>query len=144
MSSKQELSALLKKHKVSVTSARLAVFEALSRLGPCTFAELNHELSPSVNRASIYRTIKLFESLGVVHRLPMGWKYKLELSDLFNKHHHHISCAGCGQISVAKEDRQIERLILDITSGAGYEHLSHSLEITGLCAGCQSKGYRTA
>lgn len=92
---------------------------------------------PQIDRASVYRTVDLFERLGVVQRVTTGWKYKLELTDRFAEHHHHLTCSSCGRtIDIAGDD--LERLIDQISAARGFLPTAHQIEIQGLCASCQA------
>lgn len=128
----------LKKNGYSVTSARKAIFNALDKEEPQTMREVVAGL-PRVDKASIYRTIALFENLGVVQRLQIGWKYKLELSDTFSYHHHHLTCRNCGTVVSLREDPMLEASLKSLAGEYGYKDLSHQLEISGLCQNCQTK-----
>jgi Fur family ferric uptake transcriptional regulator len=132
-----KIATLLKDTGYSLTKPRLAVFGLLERTEPLSMSDLVTRL-PDVDRASIYRTIELFERLGAVNRLQMGWKYKLELSDLFSDHHHHATCVSCGKMNAIEEDAEIERKIHDLAEKNHFQLASHSLEIRGLCLACQS------
>ena len=134
----QLLRKMLKERGASITSARLFVYELLWGKEPQSMGELTHRLDGKIDRASLYRTIELFEKIGVVQRIYMGWKYKVELSDVFTHHHHHISCVKCGQIKPITESDQLEQLLQSIATEHGYEIQSHQLEIQGLCKTCQS------
>lgn len=126
----------LKNAGYSLTSARKKVFGGLESHEPQTVNELVKRLVGQVDRASVYRTIALFEKLGVVQRLQMGWKYKLELSDLFNYHHHHITCSSCGKIVPLREDVLLESAIDSVAQEYGFTTVRHQLEIQGICKDC--------
>jgi Fur family transcriptional regulator, ferric uptake regulator len=130
-------SEVLRKNGCSLTKVRQAVFEALEEKGPLSMNELVNKVKPSVDRASVYRTIALFEELGIVQRIQLGWKYKLELSDLFNYHHHHISCSKCGTVSPIKEDAILEASVQAIAQEYGFQTTRHQIEIQGICRNCQ-------
>jgi len=127
----------LKQNKFSVTGARTLVFEALQDEEPLSMAELQIKLDGMVDRASLYRTVDLFEKLGIVQRLQNGWKYKLELADDFNFHHHHISCKNCGLTLPVREDLTLEASIRTLAMEYGFTEATHQLEIRGLCPRCQ-------
>lgn len=139
MSKETSLRDELKKHGHSVTRARKDVFIELQRSGPCTIAELNSKLSSGMHRASIYRTVQLFEEIGVVRRIQIGWKYKLELSDIFNDHHHHAHCVSCYKILSLPLNNQLERLIMIDAEKQGFEITEHNVELYGYCQQCQTK-----
>lgn len=89
-----------------------------------------------IDRASLYRVISLFENLGIVERLYIGWKYKIELSGIFSPHHHHITCLKCGKLVVLKEDSEIEQLIASLAAKNHITAAHHQLEIQGYCEKC--------
>jgi Fur family ferric uptake transcriptional regulator len=84
----------------------------------------------------VYRAVDLFERLGVVQRLHTGWKYKLELSDKFTEHHHHLTCVRCGR-TVAMNEDELERLIHRLAGEYDFLPTAHQIEIQGLCATCR-------
>lgn len=131
------LQTTLKRHHKSVTSSRCLIFEALQGKEPQSINHLIQMCEAQVDRASIYRTISLFEKLGIVQRLPIGWKYKLELSDEFNDHHHHITCSQCGCIVSIPEDTELEARLETIVNQLGFKSQLHQIEVRGLCANCQ-------
>jgi len=92
-----------------------------------------------VDRASLYRTVHLFEQLGLVQRIYIGWKYKIELSDIFTHHHHHISCLGCGKVVAMTEEAEIEQLISQLAARHGFTAQSHQLEVRGYCPLCSQR-----
>lgn len=137
MEQEKQLRNFLKAHQLSTTDTRLKVFKALDKQEPQTMSELITTLT-NVDRASVYRTVALFEKLGIIRRLQIGWKYKLELSEQFNYHHHHISCTKCGAIFPLREDANLEAIINSLANEYGFEPQDHQLEIQGLCRNCQN------
>lgn len=129
----------LRNSRYSVTEARKLVFEALEHEEPLSMAELLIKIDGLVDRASLYRTIALFEKLGIVQRLQIGWKYKLELADDFSFHHHHITCRVCGLTLPVREDLTLEASIRNLAMEYGFTDSRHQLEIHGLCPRCQDK-----
>lgn len=123
--------------RYSLTRPRRVVFDALSDTVPLTMQELVAACSPSIDRASIYRTVSLYEQLGIVHRILRGWKYTLELSDAFQHHHHHMHCTRCGRTLTLPEDQQLEVRLRRLAAANGFTPHSHSLEISGICSDCQ-------
>lgn len=92
----------------------------------------------SIDRASVYRAVALFERLGIAQRLNTGWKYKLELSDKFADHHHHMTCTQCGTMTAINED-ELEQLLGRLTATYEFTPTAHQLEIQGLCRRCRSQ-----
>jgi Fur family ferric uptake transcriptional regulator len=134
----QQLQDKLKDNGYSLTAPRRLVFEALQGEKPRTMRELVTSCGDNIDRASIYRTTMLFEKLGITHRIQIGWKYKLELSDIFQHHHHHLACNGCGKLCVLPEDPMLERHIHALAAAHGFIPQDHQLELRGLCLACQS------
>lgn len=122
----------------SLTKARQAVFAALTKQEPKSMAELVASL-PNIDRASVYRAVSLFEELGIIQRLQIGWKYKLELSDAFHYHHHHISCIKCHVIVPLREDQLLEAAVGSLAHEYGFTPSAHQIEIQGLCRTCRSQ-----
>lgn len=97
-----------------------------------------HELvarTPSVDRSSVYRAVELFERLGIVQRLNTGWKYRIELTDKFAAHHHHVTCTHCGR-TVPLEETELEAFIEQLAARHGFQPSGHQIEIQGLCQQC--------
>lgn len=131
------LTETLKNNGYSLTQPRKALFSALQSGTPRTMRELTLDLASVMDRASIYRTVELFEGLGIVTRVQTGWKYKIELSDLFSPHHHHITCTKCGKIVSFDEPQGFDELLHKIALRHGFSAEAHSLEISGTCSRCR-------
>lgn len=129
---------VLKHQGYSLTRPRLAVFKALQDKEPQTMADIVKACAAKADRASVYRTVALFERLGIVQRLQIGWKYRLELSDTFHHHHHHLTCSRCGAVIPLPEDRQLEARLHTLARSQDFIMNGHQLEIQGLCSKCQS------
>lgn len=133
----ETLAEQLKANGFSLTAARKTIFLALLDKEPQTMAEIAKSVTKSVDRASVYRTISLFEKLGIVERLQLGWKYKIELSDTYTSHHHHISCIKCGQVQSFDESMTLQFELKQLAQEAGFIETGHQLELRGICKNCQ-------
>lgn len=133
---------ILRSNSDSVTSTRKQVFMALYGKDPLSIHDLYEQLNGKVDRVSVYRTVDLFEKRGIANRIQIGWKYKIELSDVFVEHHHHVSCLGCGKVFAVQEDERIENLIAEIASRNHIHNPVHQLEIQGYCDECYVKNER--
>jgi Fur family transcriptional regulator, ferric uptake regulator len=127
----------LKKAGHSITKSRDQVFLALVDQEPLRMSELVHRLEPTIDRATIYRTVSLLESLGIIEKLIIGWKYKLELSHEYSGHHHHLTCIDCGVVVDIQGDKQTEKMLHSLARMHGFDHESHQLEIRGKCSVCR-------
>lgn len=132
-----DLAALLKKNGSSLTKPRKLAFNLLLNQEPQTIQVLVRRAAGQVDRATIYRTIELFEELGVVHRLNIGWKYKIELSDMFSGHHHHFYCTNCQKTYKLSPNPMLETMIDSVTAKEGFSPRGHQLEVHGLCENCR-------
>jgi len=128
---------ILKEAGFSLTAARTAVFTALSGQEPMSMHELVAHTA-GTDRSSVYRAVELFERLGIVQRLNTGWKYKIELTDKFSDHHHHLTCVQCGQ-TIAMNEEQLETFIENIARSHGFTPQAHQIEIQGVCSQCTAK-----
>jgi len=135
--SRQLLRKVLKNNGHSLTEQRNIVFDLLWDEEPLSMRELSDRSKELLDRASLYRTIALYEKLGLVQRIYIGWKYKVELSDVLTTyHHHHISCLGCGKVIAVTEEYEIECLINSLVDRYGFVTTNHQLEIQGYCSQC--------
>jgi Fur family ferric uptake transcriptional regulator len=132
----EQLKVQLRDAGYSLTKPRLTVFSALQGKKPKTMHELVASLDNVIDRASVYRTVTLFESLGIINRIQHGWKYRIELTDAYTPHHHHITCSVCNRMVSFHESEVFEELINAAALDQGFVPKSHSLEIVGLCQKC--------
>jgi Fe2+ or Zn2+ uptake regulation protein len=135
----QTLKVLLKKNGASLTKSRKIIFDLLLNQKPQSMQVLIGRAKDRVDRSTIYRTMELFERLGIVQRLNIGWKYKFELSDVFQEHHHHFHCNNCGTTLSLKQNPMLEKMIDAVITRSGHAPRGHQLEIYGLCADCQHR-----
>src|SRR3990167_2971272 len=135
----KDLKALLVKNRASLTSPRKKVFDLLMGQGPQTMQVLVKRAEGKVDRATVYRTLELFERLGIVQRLNIGWKYKYELSDIFLEHHHHFYCSSCGKSYDLPANSMLETMINSVAVKEGFSPRGHQLEIYGLCPTCSGQ-----
>jgi Fur family ferric uptake transcriptional regulator len=129
--------SLLSRHNYHVTKARLVVFRILQSPEPLSIREIIDKSKEQIDRVSVYRAIDLFEKLGVIHKIYIGWKDKIELSDTFLDHHHHLSCTNCGKIVKIQDEKHIDSFIDSIVKEHGFVAVQHRFEVDGVCPTCQ-------
>lgn len=129
---------LLKQNDHFVTKPRLRLFAILQKRPALTMQQLIPLLSQH-DQVTVYRNIDLFEELGVVNRLRLGWQTKIELSDKFMHHHHHFTCTNCGKVFDLPDDPLVEKQINQLGEGQNFKVTDHQLEIRGICINCQNK-----
>jgi len=127
---------ILENHKLRVTKPRRAIFETLrSASHPLSEVEIA-AATPTVDPVTVYRTIELFLKLEIVAGVAHGWKQRYELASMFRPHHHHILCSECGQVEEIQSEK-LEQFIRHIAREHGFEVMSHTFEIAGICANCR-------
>lgn len=144
VASEREVAALrqfLSKQNHSWTRPREAVFKSL-RSSPAALPDLVRRLKTKIDPVSVYRTVDIFEELGVVHRIWQGWKSIIELTDTFSSHHHHFVCENCGRL-IDFDDSSLEQSIKLLSTKLKLRIDHHHLELFGLCNKCQETGVLT-
>jgi Fur family ferric uptake transcriptional regulator len=134
---KPTLKTVLGRNGASLTKTRWQLFNLLLNKGPLSTTELAELAQDKVDRATVYRTVELFEDLGIVQRINFGWKYKLELTDMFVGHHHHLHCTYCGTSYKMPESNILETMIDNVAAQSGFSPRNHTLEIYGMCQECR-------
>lgn len=131
-----KLEDLLHQHRLRMTNPRRVVFEFFSLAHePIQLRSIITALLPLIDRASIYRTVALFEQLGVVQEVHRPGRQWLELGENFTHHHHHITCTSCG-LSQALTSPILEQNLVTLAAKAGFSVTGHQVEITGRCRDC--------
>lgn len=96
---------------------------------------------PEIGLATVYRTLDLFEQLGIVYKLDSGdGQARYEFKEHGERHyHHHLICVTCGKIIEFNEDL-IQNLEQIFAERANFKITDHSLRFFGICDECQRKG----
>lgn len=104
--------------------------------------ELIKNKNPNMGIATIYRTLQLFEEIGLVykHNFDDGCsRYEILSPNSTEVHqHHHLLCKKCGKIIEVKEDlmNSLEEII---EKQYNFEILNHVVKFTGICNECRNK-----
>lgn len=113
-----------------LTKPRLKVLKFLEKEKCLISARKVHDRIKTVDRASIYRTLNLFEKLRIVH-VEISEKEKLYC--LENHPHHHIICRKCGYT----EDFECKKS--EFIKPNNFSNIQHQLTLTGVCNSCNPK-----
>ncbi|HVM31066.1 MAG TPA: Fur family transcriptional regulator [Candidatus Limnocylindrales bacterium] len=91
----------------------------------------------SLGRATVFRTLELFNEMGLLERLdlPNGEHAYVVCAP---RHHHHVICSRCGRTSEVA-DLGLEGVLDDASSQTGYQIEDHRLELYGLCPACRGR-----
>lgn len=136
MSLNDRLSTYLKQHHLRQTQPRRIVFEFLvNAKAPVKLRQIIELQGNWADRASLYRTVKLYKQLGIIHEVHRPGGDWLELGGEFSAHHHHLTCTHCG-ITQVIENPPLEDHLSKIAKQLGFVAHDHHVEISGLCASC--------
>lgn len=128
----------LKQAGSNATKKRVTIFTHLQNNSPQSVGRLARDLHAVVDRATVYRTVELFEKLGIVNRIWHGFKHQIELSEIFTPHHHHAQCQNCGK-TLDITSKELEVILNELGKWHHFLTLSHSVELVGYCDTCQKR-----
>lgn len=131
---------LFKAKKLSMSHPRLLIYEELANsISPVGPLELYGNLvkkRKKIGLTSIYRSLDLFESLGIVFKITNGSAVKYKLCESEN-HHHHIICKACGNVAELNFC-EISDWSKRVAESTGYQVIDHQLNFLGFCKACKS------
>jgi Fur family ferric uptake transcriptional regulator len=135
----QTLARRLRALRVRVTPQRLLVLEALAAHGGhMTAEEVMRWAAPratGLNLATVYRTLELLVSLGLVAQTDLGAEATaFEL--VGPAPHHHLVCERCGAV-IEMADTVFQSLRADVLRRYGFEAQSRHIALFGVCRDCQ-------
>ncbi len=134
----QQFANTLKQNRLFLTNERIQIFTILKSLkAPCSINQLVKLSQQYADRSTVYRSLEIFERINVVKRVYSGWKYKIELSDDFSDHHHHMTCTSCNSVQSFHESSEFTLQLQKLEKQYGFLSDSHNLELRGLCANCR-------
>ena len=115
----------------------MELFGAKALLSPQELYRSLLKKEKKVGLTSIYRSLDLFESLGMVFKIRNGSSVKYKLCEL-EDHHHHIVCKACGNV-VELNFCDISDWSKKVSESTGYQVIDHQLNFYGLCKDCRIK-----
>lgn len=143
MNPSNDLPVVLRVNDKRTTPAKLLIFNTLNNHEAITTTELYLKVATHMDRATYYRIIKEFKQLKIIKDTVINGARKIELSEQFSAHHHHMLCVKCGDVTKIN-DMKLEQYLKLLAARKGYEHRSHSFEIQGICPACSSRYKRLA
>lgn len=130
---------LFREKKLRVSLPRFLIYQELSSskvpLSPREIYEVLRRKKRKVGLTSIYRSLDLFESLGMAFRISRGSSVKFKSCELRN-HHHHIVCQSCGKV-VEFECCDLSEWSKWVGESTGYQVTDHQIHFLGLCHNCR-------
>ena len=127
----ENLISQVRESGAKLTNPRKLILKKLTQMKkPLTLKEIHDECG-NIDFASVYRSIKLFNEIGIVSEINFADnKIRYELST--SRHHHHIICSECGEI------KELPICVLsEIETLTDYTITKHNLEFMGLCPKCK-------
>jgi Fur family transcriptional regulator, ferric uptake regulator len=91
----------------------------------------------SISMATIYRSLRLFEELGLVSKISLG-KTRCCYDISHSIEHQYIICKGCGKI-IEFESSLITELIRNLQRKYDFEVTGAELCLEGYCQQCKKK-----
>ena len=133
-----EAKDLLKKHRLSKTEIRMDLLNLfLGASSALSLSALSEELH-RFDRATIYRSLKKFESKGIIHSIhadSLSPHYALcGTTCSEHEHHHshaHLHCTECSSVTCENVDLSQYRKL------PGFDVKEAELILRGVCNSCQ-------
>jgi len=133
----------LKERGVRLTRQRQILLALIDKTGEHLDAEnlyrMAKEQDPKINRVTVYRTLKMLKSGGLVDELDLmhygGDQHYYETR--LKQEHAHVICLRCGKVEEFYGD-PLQRLRRQIESHFGFQVLLARTEVGGYCAHCQT------
>ncbi len=126
---------------IRLTGQRRAVVQVLEDSTDHPHVEELHaralEHDPQISIATVYRTVKLLEEIGVIARHEFG-DGKARYEDADREHHDHLIDINSGEV-VEFFDPDIEELQQAIAKRLGYRLRGHRMELYGVPLSAKEK-----
>ena len=123
-----------------LTRQREAVLATLSGaergLDPAEILERGRAQCPELGLATVYRALDLFSELGILRRIHAD-KGCTAVAGTARKHGHYVVCAGCGRV-MEFSTCDVHALEAAAARETGFTISAHFLELSGMCADCQT------
>lgn len=137
-----ELETLLRSHGHRVTRARMAVWDALqAAAGHPTVDELTEAVEgrePGTNVASVYRTLALFEQLGLARASRLGDEDAARWEVAHPDDTIHLVCDVCAAVEHHTGDL-VDQVRTHLQDGHGFEPTAVDLTVRGRCHRCAGR-----
>ena len=101
--------------------------------------ELVKDKCPDIGLATVYRTMQIFDEVGLVykHNFDDG-RSRYELNHHNQDHqHHHLICVGCNKLIEVEEDL-LEQLEDSIEKKYNFKINNHNVKFFGYCEKCRN------
>ncbi len=141
MNSTKTLSERLQMTGMRLTPQRLAIYQSLvsSKRHPTAqeIYENLHPEYPSLSLATVYNTLELMVSLGVVNALGSAGDGSVHY-DADLEPHVNLACISCHRV-IDLPSEYVQSLNQEVSAGSGYEILGARVLYYGLCPECKHR-----
>ena len=137
-----ELAERLRRKSHKLTGPRQSILNILrQQKHPLSTKEVHAALpAGDCDLATVYRSMKLLEEMGMVKRFDFGdgvARFEL-LEEGDDGHHHHLVCTRCSGV-VEIDECSMHPLEEQIARANGFTAVTHRLEFFGICPDCQKE-----
>jgi Fur family ferric uptake transcriptional regulator len=139
----------LRRRGFRLTFPRRIILEALDRAKHHMSADeiyvALHKKYPQVGLTTVYRTLELLAKLKLINKFDFGdGRFRYELKDEEEGHHHHLVCRRCGKVVdykdfIKEETDLVERIGERLSKKYSFNIESHQVRFYGLCKECTSR-----
>jgi len=91
-----------------------------------------------VSRATIYRTLELFQQEGLIEKVELGGENSRYECISHRPHHDHLICVNCGKV-IEIQSPVLEEHKEKVCRSHHFLPRSHTLQILGYCRSCRQK-----
>jgi Fur family ferric uptake transcriptional regulator len=130
----------LKKKELKLTPQRVRIAETVFSAHKHFTAEQLYawvkKVEPLVGKVTVYRTLEQLVESGMVDEFSLKKGVSTYEHVAGHDHHDHLLCVRCGKIEELSSPK-LEKLKRDEAEKRGYEVISHTLKIYGLCPDCR-------
>jgi len=128
------LEKLCEERGMRMTGQRRIIAQVLSEADDHPDAEVLYRrasrLDANISLATIYRTVRLFEEVGVIEKHDFGMG-RSRFETVPEDHHDHLIDVKSGEV-IEFVDDEIEKLQIKIAKKLGYKLVDHRLELYGV------------
>jgi len=124
-----------------MTRQRQVVLEELRKVTSHPTADQLHQMVrhrlPGISIATVYRNLELLADEGQVLKLDVSGTQRR--FDGTPQPHYHIRCSSCGRVDDVHME-SVASIEERAAAACGYRVMSHTVEFTGICPECGSRG----
>jgi Fur family ferric uptake transcriptional regulator len=140
MSCENRFHAELHERGLRITPQREAILSVLHRFGTPVTAEQVYrksiELNPAIELSTVYRTLELLQSIGLVSAVGQEGKQRRFLHVGQEKPHFHLRCQQCGKVE-GIDLMEIASFASRLRSKHGFVMEAGHVTLPGLCKDCR-------